>query len=386
MKKALCMALVGSLVCAVSASAQTEVTYTLVLEEDGLSYRIEAEITGGDACEGLGLVGTDVVGFANVPAQMTNPGGDMAGFEVNDGLNNPAGYGGTISGTSLLQVGGGQNTIDNDTGYAPYPIGTVVTGIGNSGPVIVATNGVCEADDVIEMANCFANVLDDTGPDVFAVSAATLTCTGSITCGLPGVTMQYAESGANHGASGYFATSIDLVATGCATLPAGATPDGRAFSATARQILNIEFDAPPTALAADGKVAITRCSDSSVWNVPGINMTVNGNWLEIDVNPVLADQHAYDVVLSATDVTGDNDFQFVLVSGNTVIFPPFTRYTVLAGDVSSTQGKFNATVDALNFQFDVVRFPPFTAGFILAGDISYVQGKFNNTVTLPCCP
>ena len=60
MKKARCLALVGGMVCAVSASAQTEVTYTLVDDGD-CDYHIEVEITGGYACYGLALWSADVV-------------------------------------------------------------------------------------------------------------------------------------------------------------------------------------------------------------------------------------------------------------------------------------------------------------------------------------
>ena len=183
MKKVLCLALVGSLMCAVGANAQT--TVTLELKSDTVDeYWIEATITGGDLSEGLALWGADVNFTAGgPPGQMSCPAG-MLSFQVNDGLNNPAGYGGTLSGTILLQVGGAQNTINNDVGNAPYPIGAVVLGIGT--PMeIVATGDCVDTVDIMTLENGFANVIDENevGP-VYAVSAATIILVGTdVVCG-----------------------------------------------------------------------------------------------------------------------------------------------------------------------------------------------------------
>ena len=178
MKKFLCVALVGSLMCAVGASAQT--TVTLELKSDVLNeYYIEATITGGDPNEGLALWGADVdFGVTTPLGQMNCPGG-MTTFQVNDGLNNPAGYGGTLSGNILLQVGGAQNTINNPGPTPPYPVGAVVTGIG-SPTEVVATGDCVGGTDVMDLTNCFANVIigGETGP-VYAVSAADVTCLGT---------------------------------------------------------------------------------------------------------------------------------------------------------------------------------------------------------------
>jgi hypothetical protein len=196
MKKFLCVALVGSLMCAVGVNAQT--TVTLELKSDTTdAYYIEATITGGDASEGLALWGADVQMTGGVPSQMACPGA-MSSFEVNDGLNNPAGYGGTYDTVdTLLQVGGAQNTINNPGPTPPYPVGAVVTGIGAT--TITVATGTCDnATDTMDLLNCFANVIigGETGP-VYAVSAADVTCVGTaVPCfgGLAAATVLNADS------------------------------------------------------------------------------------------------------------------------------------------------------------------------------------------------
>lgn len=51
----------------------------------------------------------------------------MTSFATPLGLNNPAGFGGTLSGGDLIQVGGAQNTIQN--AFASAPIGSVSLGV-----------------------------------------------------------------------------------------------------------------------------------------------------------------------------------------------------------------------------------------------------------------
>ncbi|HRX85413.1 MAG TPA: dockerin type I domain-containing protein [Phycisphaerae bacterium] len=91
----------------------------------------------------------------------------------NDGLTNPkaspnlSGYSGTCDGSgALLQLGGGQNTIGNTPGGAPYPIGSVVTGVGNGGWMTVATGDIDASSLSSGMAwdvtvnTVFANTID----------------------------------------------------------------------------------------------------------------------------------------------------------------------------------------------------------------------------------
>lgn len=130
---------------------------------------------------------------------VTAPAG-VATFDRNLGFTNPpgppspvTGYSGTPSGTVLLQVGGGQNTIGNMDPPA-YPVGSVTTGVANAGAVDLATGTLTvpstgDGDIIISLSACFANVLDApaVGPP-FAVSAATCTmgnATITVQGGLP---------------------------------------------------------------------------------------------------------------------------------------------------------------------------------------------------------
>ncbi len=55
------------------------------------------------------------------------------------GLRNPAGYGGTAVGDVLVQIGAGQNTIDNPGPVPPFPDGDVDFWIGLNGPELLAS-------------------------------------------------------------------------------------------------------------------------------------------------------------------------------------------------------------------------------------------------------
>jgi len=61
----------------------------------------------------------------------------MSYFAQDLGFSNPQGYGGTVSDGKLLQVGGGQNTIKSNSGYAPYPVGSITQDIGHDQVTLV---------------------------------------------------------------------------------------------------------------------------------------------------------------------------------------------------------------------------------------------------------
>ncbi len=116
-----------------------------------LEFDIYGQLTG-DASDGLAAVGFDVsatlAGSAyditsagpNPPAVITAPGdGSMNSFVRNQGITNPAGYGGTALGGKMVQVGGAQDTIGNSVGMvAPFPTGPVVLNVGNGSPARLA--------------------------------------------------------------------------------------------------------------------------------------------------------------------------------------------------------------------------------------------------------
>lgn len=124
--------------------------------------------------EGLALVGFNLEfvmpdGSPNPPqAVALAPGNSpttapMSNFVKNLGLTNPDGYGGTVDNGRLVQCGGGQNTIMNAqvvctgpmdcptgstcqgalcTAVAPFPIGTVMTGVAKGVSEVLLTGTV----------------------------------------------------------------------------------------------------------------------------------------------------------------------------------------------------------------------------------------------------
>ena len=131
-----------------------------------------------DLNEGLALFSVDLEwsGGALSPAAApaTNP---MLNFARPAGVNNPAGFGGTTSAGRLLQVGGAQNTINSL--FAPYPIGTVITGVAWPGqPVALAAGQVTAPTQpgtyVLSASNPVANVIrqGETGTPFWRVEKA----------------------------------------------------------------------------------------------------------------------------------------------------------------------------------------------------------------------
>ena len=164
-------------------------------------------ILSDDINEGLALLGFDLDFDGGDLMQADTPTGDpnsgcenpMIHFTIPWGVTNPAGYGGTIIGGDLIQVGGAQNTILNTPDIAPYPIGTVLTGVaqpGGCGPALVVTGSLTApavyGTYTLALENLFANVIleGETGAGPFwateAAGIGTITnltievgCTGS---------------------------------------------------------------------------------------------------------------------------------------------------------------------------------------------------------------
>jgi hypothetical protein len=89
---------------------------------------------------GLALFALDLTWSGGPLTQAANPtSGPMVNFTRPAGLTNPAGFGGTVVGGQLRQVGGAQNTIMNS--FAPFPNGTVVTGIAAQGAPVTLASG-----------------------------------------------------------------------------------------------------------------------------------------------------------------------------------------------------------------------------------------------------
>ena len=168
--------------------------YIKVYAGRAVRYRIVGVLTD-DANEGLALFGFDLafdggpLSPADAPTGEPTPGCDhpMANFTIPWGITNPAGFGGTVIGDELIQVGGGQNTINNTPDVAPFPIGPVLTGVAKPsacGPAVLVTGTLITPREpgtyTLRLANPFANVIreGETGEPFWAAEAVDI---GSVT-------------------------------------------------------------------------------------------------------------------------------------------------------------------------------------------------------------
>lgn len=152
---------------------------TTVPPGGSVSYNMVGALSG-DPGLGLALWGGDLhssYAILNGLPQLS-PGPDMWTFVKPYGFTNPAGYGGTPSGYDrLLQIGGGQNTINYHGTTPNYPTGPVIEGIAVT-PVVLAT-GVANLPQApgtyaLDVANLFANVIVGLGHGpVYPVEPAT---------------------------------------------------------------------------------------------------------------------------------------------------------------------------------------------------------------------
>jgi len=176
---ALCApALASDLNLSITSGAATSV---MVGPGGSVSYDVTGELS--DAInEGLALFLCDLSFDGGPLTQASAPGADpMARFASPLGLNNPAGYGGTVVGGDLIQVGGAQNTILST--FAPQPTGMVVTSVAQPGAAQVLVSGLLTAPMTpgtytLSLSNVVANVIKqgETGSPFWAVEPA---CAGS---------------------------------------------------------------------------------------------------------------------------------------------------------------------------------------------------------------
>ena len=87
--------------------------------------------------QGLAMFAFDLAFDGGALAQTNHPGStEMLNFASPLGINNPAGYGGTPIGGDLIQIGGAQNTIEQN--FAPQPTNTIITDIGHASVLIAS--------------------------------------------------------------------------------------------------------------------------------------------------------------------------------------------------------------------------------------------------------
>jgi hypothetical protein len=151
-----------------------------------VNYAIVGELSDAGSL-GLAMFTFDLEFTGGPLAQATTPVSDpMAHFAAPLGVNNPAGFGGTVVGGTLVQIGGAQNSIANTV--APMPIGALLTGVAQLGSAQVLATGTLTAPMevgtyTLSIENVMANVVrsGETGDPHWAVDPAGLGSTTSLT-------------------------------------------------------------------------------------------------------------------------------------------------------------------------------------------------------------
>ena len=180
MKTMLCMMMAVGLAVSVASGADLSVAVqtsegassVVVSGGETVQYQVVGQL-GGTASMGLALFGFDLSFDGGDLLQADEPiDPPMNNFAKNLGITNPAGFGGTIIGGDLVQVGGGQNTINNVETNAPFPIGTVILDVGQSEEVLVTgslTAPMTEGTYTLSLSNLFGNVITAEMPTYWAV-------------------------------------------------------------------------------------------------------------------------------------------------------------------------------------------------------------------------
>ncbi len=297
----------------VSVKATSNDTNTITVAPGDL---VEFYITGDlsdDLNEGLALAGynlhftggalaADTVAVPAGAADCLNP---MPNFDKPDGITNPDGFGGTLIGDDLIQVGGGQNTIKNTVANAAFPIGTVITGIAQPagcGTAILATGSLTAPAGVgtyeLQLSELFANVIADgeTG-DVFWVTEAA----GVGTIG--NLTIEVADAcPADNG------------------MVASTPADQQSLWRTAKNIVRIDFGGTVAAVSS-GDYVIQELLDGGLYGPDlsaSFDMTLEGSTLRIqDTAGTLAHRTWYAIRnTTPCDGIGDFELQFVVQVGD----------------------------------------------------------------------
>lgn len=177
-------------------------------------------VLSDSASQGLALVGFDLDFTGGDLAQASTPAGaiscsnPMPNFVIPQGITNPAGFGGTVIGGNLIQVGGGQNTINNTADNAPFPIGTVVPNVAKPGSCpagtgeIILASGTLTApaaagDYQLNLSNLFANVIKtgETGVPFWATEAAGAGTIGNLIIRVGGCNVNFVSASVPHNGS-----------------------------------------------------------------------------------------------------------------------------------------------------------------------------------------
>lgn len=151
---------------------------------DTVTYSVAAEL-GGDPSQGLAMFAFDLsFDGGDLTPVMPPAGGAIDAFVAPQGFNNPDGFGGTLSGGDLLQVGGAMNTIANT--FAPTPSGAVTVGVADGASAVLASGSLvaptAPGTYTLTVDGWFANALDQVSSGgVWSVRPAELGSTANLT-------------------------------------------------------------------------------------------------------------------------------------------------------------------------------------------------------------
>ena len=420
MKKVLMMAAFAVLVTGVANAG--DVALSLVnaggassdsIGEGTATYTLEVRATAD--LGGLALFGFDFDG--PVPLANDQFTTTLSSFVKDAGLTNPAGFGGTLSGGTLLQVGGGQNTIGY-TGTSPsYPTGTVVTGIGLTeetlATIVLDTSALTEAGSpyTFQISNGFANLIDPASqPSAppYTVSAATMlagspTFTLSVTSGdtIP-PQLTEVKSRKNHGA---LLGDLDIAS------PLGLQTGNRhiiEFRQHSATTLILSFDEPllpATVIPANFQVCGLNSTPGSpaTATLDGTGQIVtltyaNGAIPNGQANNSPGDVYVLQVLPGVTDLAGNpidpsyDKVYFAASFGNVAKAVNVAWANVNPADRNEIAINYSTAPTAeLALKYDVVIQPPAAnAGKINPNDANQVALSYSATaldrVNLPVCP
>lgn len=350
-----------------------------------VNYKIIGTLTD-NVNEGLALIALslDFTGGdltqANTPAGAITCLNPMPAFVVPQGMGNPDGFGGTLMGGNLIQIGGAQNTIKNTFGNAPFPLlDPILTGVaqpGGCGPAEIATGSLTAPNApgqyFLNAYDIVANVIADgeDGTVFWAVEPAGLGAVTNLTVNVQACVAavgQTWESVVSH-LPNFPGGDIGLV------IPEDATPGDNTDSPfseprSAVSKLVVTFSsAINAATATPAAVSLTgRDSGGNLMNLGGTaigtSVVAGDTKLEITFTPSLPDFAKYRVVLNGVQTAGCGA---AVVTGTERIF------TALRGDAAGGgDRRVNAT--DLGGVRGLVGTNPIDAGIL-----NHVRADFNN--------
>ena len=390
------MAAIALICCASPAWATDSLTLTVnitagasVAPGGTVEFEIVGTLSSDTDNEGVALFGVDmsVTGPETVnlstAASISAPTALVAHFVSPDGLNNPTdcggcfGFGGTADGDNLVQIGGGQNTINNDAGNAPYPVGEVLLDVGQSTGETVFAEGTLTAPSTlgeynINLSNGFANVIrqGETGPDVYATEAVvTVNTVGASFTVEQGVAIESVGSVREHTGVGDLLIDIDLAG--------GLKVEPREGGI---QKLEVVFDtAMNAATTIPANVSVIGCNSGAYSGTIGTSLEpVEKKVLTITFDPALADVDVFTVDLAGMESEGggglaDSDFEIVGLQGD--VDRNETTATTDASLIKPFYGQTTSQGTAA-YDFDC-------SGLIATTDGSLIKPYYGNQATCP---